>query len=590
MSKRQNNKTRDKNKSNNRSGNNNTNSQKEMRSNESQTSAVDTSNSSKEESPSNDPSWYDVVPGISQAAASIPFGYAFGSDLPTSNRSIITALDGTDGWSTTAIEGESYSMPGICSLKLLPSLGGGGAGANKNKVLDLVSQNLYVNVRHATSGRKNYEDPDLFMTVVAIAELYSFIMYCQRLYAYAFMYSQKNWYLGRRMIEACGVNPDNVVENLATFRYNINRMVYVAQQYPVPANMSYFARKIFLYSGYYTESATGNIKDAVYQFIPAGFYKFAIINDVSGLDIEYTNYNNATVGDLLNTFDSLIANLLDNEDIGVISADVVKAFGNNLFTLPAIPAELSIVPSYDPYVLSQFKNADIIPWDPKLHVSITGTSTGSEVIYNGQVSQKNSNLINLIATGKTFTTSDTDALGWDTIAAINITETSTKLLDVDADQPDYGYVMESTRLKVARNPSQFHSKVTFTDDDGNAAACWTSYFTGTEICVGVSIGYFNNGIFSVYSPKNWVLEAVKVANSSAWWIIESTLLRCFPKFRFAPQLFIQEVEHNDDVITNYAVTAYMNNCENVTTLEFNTLTKIHEAALTSLLYIPGVTS
>lgn len=64
-----------------------------------------------------------------------------------------------------------------------------------------------------------------------------------------------------------------------------------------------------------------------------------------------------SVGNLLNQLDNAISILLADEDINIMSGDIIKAYGSELYKLPLLGEEELQEFTYDVDLLQQFKNS-----------------------------------------------------------------------------------------------------------------------------------------------------------------------------------------------------------------------------------------
>lgn len=311
----------------------------------------------------NDPAWYAQDPQLLADAARIPFSLPFGSSTDILSPISVNDCYDADGVASKIVNPgvNSLHLPGIVSLRIKPSYG---YQKDKNDPANVAASSFYTFVRYVNSGRKNYDPADLYIYTATIADLYSFVVWCQRLYSMAFMYSQANYFVGKRWIEIQHVDSNNLLHNLANFRYWINAFINKVASYAIPASINLFKRRAFMYSSVYIENPYGNIKDQMYMFSPDGFYKFAIDPVGKGM-LEYeplfdAGANNLTVDDIMKYGESLLKPIWADEDFGLISGDIIKSYGSNLIGLSSQPDDAGILPVYDPYVLSQFKNANIL--------------------------------------------------------------------------------------------------------------------------------------------------------------------------------------------------------------------------------------
>lgn len=313
----------------------------------------------KDEGNDNDPRWYATDPALLRDAASIPFSWPVG--IPIDLKPVYDS-------STKPLS--NFMVPGVQVIYTIPSIG---YSAERSSALNIASQSLYSYVRHANSGSRNYDSPDLMIYNLAMSSVYSYINFLQRTYALATLYSGSNRYLPKALLQACGLtidNADSVQNNLAQFRYGINLLINKASSFAVPAILPIFARQSFMYQNIYT--AGTSIKDQLYMYAPAGFWQYALDPDGAGC-LKYKPFmNDEQIGTgaydgqysfdmLLEYGNALMDAIMIQEDCGIISGDILKAYGeSNLIKLGSIPEFIDIVPVFDIGVLEQMKNARVI--------------------------------------------------------------------------------------------------------------------------------------------------------------------------------------------------------------------------------------
>nr|UVJ88920.1 putative capsid protein [Picobirnavirus sp.] len=517
----------------------------------------------------NDVAWYARDPRLVLDAARIPWNKPFGSmiDVDTYNTNITSKLSIDSG-------ATKMSVPGICTVHLKPSFG---SNTVQTDPLNVCANALYTHVRVAASGRKNYDPSDLMMYVASFADIYSFLVWCERMYYAAYMYSQRNYYYGKRMLEAEGVNPQQIVTNLANFRYWINSIINRISSYALPGDITVFQRRVFLYSNWYIENASGNMKDQLYQFTPDGFYRFDFNSNNGAGKLAYTPINrsnlyNNTIAYLSNYFDTLMQNVTGDEDFGLMSGDIIKAYGTNLIRLNQINEEGELLPVYDPYVLSQFKNAAIAD-------VIRGNSGAviAGIFTAGDVEQDISD--GLI---KSFEVLDpTVSSNRDAIFAIH----TPLICSTEMADPDVGDVLELTRLKIS--DGGWYSE--------NGVPKYQMLKTGTEIAVKCTITYQMESLVSSYS-KRWVDQSfasnfvfIDSDDPTVPPKINSWVVSFIQAFKYAPIMFLVH-EAYESVQGTYTLNTWVPaaNLDNNTSIGSSEMNRIHEVALLSLFYVPGI--
>lgn len=307
----------------------------------------------------NDWRWYAQNEALLRDTASFSYNNPVGSRIYLGQNAGIVA--------------NSTSVPGICAIYTRPAFGN--ASNNPNAPVNIAARNIYSYVRHANAGHTNYDAPDLMLYLLAMDSCYSYLEYLKRVYGVMMTYSYTNRYYPVAMIHAMDVNFDDIQSKLSDFRAYINMFAVKVGSFCVPASMSYMARHMWMYSGYYVDTPD-NDKAQTYLYVPEVFYQYGLDTDGAGclvpLDFNDMDYSSAIVypsnsadGHTLQTLisfgNSLIDPILMSEDMNVMSGDILKAFGpENVYKVASIDEKYTVLPTYSEEVLNQINNATLV--------------------------------------------------------------------------------------------------------------------------------------------------------------------------------------------------------------------------------------
>lgn len=289
--------------------------------------------------PDNDPLWYALNEQLLRDTASFSYGYAVGRRLRT---------------------GDKYydvdSVPGVCAFYMSPTFGNSVDGFSP---INVAARNIYSRIRYANSGSTNYDSTDLMIYLGAMDSVYSFLEYMKRIYGVARTYSNTNMYYPYALIRAMGMDPDDVQSNLNDFRAYINTFVAKVCATAVPATMPYMVRHMWMYRHIWVDSNTE--KPQTYMYTPHAFYRFQLDNNKNGM-LAYTPLpsGQSKVADLITYGNQLIAEIMNDEDFGTMSGDIMKAFPGNLITLDMIDENYVVLPEYSEEVMSQIENITML--------------------------------------------------------------------------------------------------------------------------------------------------------------------------------------------------------------------------------------
>lgn len=304
-------------------------------------------------STTNDLSWYSTDPSIVRDAGSFPFSRAAGSLVGYRYQHNLTHNAGVDNFYDFA----DSSAPGIYRLTVAPTIG---YSTDKTSPINIAATALYSYIRHANSGHANYDAPDLMLYMLAVSQIYSIINWCERIYGTMLMYSQRNRFIPRYLLLSDGIDVDDFAANLANYRYGLNLAINKVSALAVPNTMSLFNRHAFLFQNYYIEGPS--VKDQIYYLSPQGFSKYQVSEISHAGELRFralnrTQDNLMGVTAILNYLNDFIDSLLLQEDIGIMSGDILKAYGDNIIKLRSLDEIYAMDLVQDEVFLNQIKNA-----------------------------------------------------------------------------------------------------------------------------------------------------------------------------------------------------------------------------------------
>lgn len=295
----------------------------------------------------NDPKWYEPYPGANQDVASLAFSNVMGLDEPIG----LTSVGG----------GINHVVPGVLALQTAPTIGGSG---DYRDAINTCAMRLYSYVRHANSGHANYDPTDLMIYCMAVSNVYAWITHAFRVYGIANTYSMKNRYLPRALVEACHIDFDSLMSNLPAYRAKLNNLVYKIAPFAVP-KMTYFDRLMGEYSNWFVDEADIS-KAQSYVITPALYYVYGL--DATGKGCLKTGELVPDLGSgvganwtaFLNIIETMIDAIAASEDCGIMSGDILKAFGDSgIYHMNVLTEGYNLSPVYDSEYLAQIKNATL---------------------------------------------------------------------------------------------------------------------------------------------------------------------------------------------------------------------------------------
>lgn len=545
----------------------------------------------------NDWQWYAQNEQLLKDSASFSYNYPLGTTVTITD-------DSTDPINTAAV-------PGVMALYCSPSYGGSGVA---NSPLNVAIRNIYSFVRHANSGHTNYDAPDMGIYLMAMDNLYSFIAFLRRIYGVVMTFSYTNRYYPTAVVNAMGVDFEDIHQNLADFRSYINSLAVKVGSMCVPASMSVFARHMWMYEGYYVD--TDQDKAQTFLYTPSGFFQYTLADDQSGM-LAYRELFNAdnyiastaitdttllTFKNLHDYGDSLIEPILRSEDMNIMSGDILKAFGReNVYMLPMIPENYVVLPSFNEEVVNQINNATLV--GPRCTATQTRDVDPDSLamVNNLQQDPTHGFLIENIMCGVTAIDMTADA-----VSAINKTVLSAKrYINFDHGDVSPADTMVASRLtniipKAAINTS---NAVKFSDSSpsvpGRSAVVWAlpdpnvlpqDVTLGSDVAHFVNIFYYGSaGLLRsemittlmpvVITVADATEQSVEIVTSNVQF--DTARINMLTNFRRHPRVAYQYVISIGDVLASGGYVANIGDLNYWTVVDVYDLKGMAETALLS---------
>jgi hypothetical protein len=521
---------------------------------------------------SNDPAWYGAMAELLRDSASIPYSWAVGTPVDLN----IDLLP-----STSRVT--KFAVPGIQAIKLLPSVG---RSTDAVSPINVASNATYAFIRHANSGHSNYDAPDLMLYILAMSQVYSYIVFLQRAYGCATLYAQKNRYIPEALLKAMNINASDIQSHLADFRYGINVLINKAASFAVPNDMTYFQRQAFLYSNVYSEGSS--IKDQLYMYTPGGFWQYGwdSVNSAGKLSMKLFNKNITTTGytvdDLLTFGNEMLNALIYDEDVNIMSGDILKAYGSDkIIKLAPLTTEFPILPVFNLEVLEQMKNATIV-----------GGGLRDGWAYDYLVTQDPTHGWLLHNPSMTITNAD-GTTAWIQDAAQKTIKglVSNRLISTSVNEVTPEVTMENTRLTAGATNYVYTAgtKATVSLITGSEFACGVEFirFTvDTDPTTGVDVTTYLATALRYAYPY-----AVGAAVAPTWGVQEMYKITVGSNFKFHPLTLIPGVKQATDTtkaeIIDWEIPIFQD-VDNYAVVTTQDLQRMHEAALFNELHVPFI--
>lgn len=508
----------------------------------------------------NDVSWYTKSTNLLDAAASLPYSYPIGNPVNIDNSNFSRYSD----------PGNRYdAVPGIMTLALLA---GPGIATDVNSPVNVAARDLYSYVRYANSGHANYDPVDLMMYILAWDEVSMWLANARRAYGAMYTYNSQNRYAPKYLVEALGFDYEDLNANLAQFRYAINAATNRFNALNMPNTFDYITRHTWLYSNIYSDGTSA--KSQLYAYVPAAYRVYNETSSTSGAFLEshalnmYAGNGTLKFAQWLDITNTMINALLGSEDVGIISGDILKAFGSERTIItPTISDVYSISPVYNEEVLSQFQNATVLN---------ALAPTGS-VAQSWNITQDPSVDQGVIKYNPLFTITFQGDKS-------SVASNGNRILSLNLDSPKPGDTMVASRLMTI-------TKATSPSATTHDLSCLTA---GTEIAVRGYITTAKKGIIEGKVTYSMIYNGVGMnfsynSKASDAPVILSGLIRSLANvsaFKYHPMDTSTVYEQAPGASATRGAVHYFFEVDNYTIVDENTLRQMHETAILSEFDVP----
>lgn len=489
--------------------------------------------------------------------------------------------------------GTDQSMPGVLVQKVMPTLGYANSPSDP---VNIAAQGVYSFVRHLNSGSRNYDPTDLMIYIGAYDSIYYMISWMSRLYATICSYSQGNRFLPRILIEAQGVNFQDLADNMPSFRMKLNQRIAKASQLMIPKVMPIFDRHRWMFANYYIEGDT--MKDQIYMYSPIGFYKFTLDSDGAGMlkavNLREYNASPLTLSNLMQMLDDMLDPIIQDEDFNIMSGDIYKAYQGNIVTYTLLPDLLAMNFAYDEGVLLQFKNAKGrgVELDSSRHFlndffDVTQDSTKSYLIVNNNADAVRG--YSDVFVGFIGVDSGSLPLVKDAARLSSRVWTKPVLLTSPHSDVDAAENMINTRGTMA-------AEVTMGTDGGSDSF---KFYYGSEWYGPFELYLYTRSRSTrnvsvvkqtlEYSSIIIINTADTAANISAFLGQLVDVLSSLTKFKYHPEVFITEMvvdANNQADNLDYGTSCF--EVDNYSVIDYNVIKGMHDAALLGEYNVPRI--
>nr|AVX53786.1 putative capsid [Marmot picobirnavirus] len=527
------------------------------------------------EAQTNDPQWYFADPVLSALAGDLNWTYPAGRPVPIYVRKDAAFVRWPQKQNGQYVQNADWSykkIPSILSVRVYPSVGN---SIDPSSPINTAAKGIRAYQRSTSTGSTNYDSPDLMMYIAANADVYSYIVWLQRIAAIVPMSNQLNYSYPELMLQANYVDPVDVTTNIRHLWSGIESLIVKAARLVVPSEkvLPIFARRAFMFSSVYTEGSS--TKDQLYMYTPAAFYKFGIDDRgqgqlvLAGEDMFKPGVYN-TVDQLIAFGNQLINAIYSDDTHATMSGDLMKAYAGNIVKLAPLNVDAVIAPTFDITVLEQIKNA--IAVGKLIGGSVNQVNTVGDQPYITSVYYGAEGIGLGNDTPNYFQVNAQTTLGSSLMVTTSTVDVSTAL------------AVENTRLVVGLDFAQYEQPG-HGSNTGDTAA-W-AIVSGSEICEAFYT-WTSNGLGDTPQWDRHIYAHVSHANSS----LDETITlwrqtQDIASFKFHPRVaeFVEAPKVPGTVKQEESLVIYVGDTfdyDNFAILNLDVMREMHESCLLSL--------
>lgn len=315
----------------------------------------------------NDPSWYGHIFPVVNDVASLPFNQQTGlyeNVMP--DQVHLVPEPGKEDTVDVEFDMTSRSIPGIMTFSVDPLVVANGP----TDPINIAAQQIYTMVRKANSGAVNYDKTDVIMLIQAMDSAYMLYEDLLRVYRLFGSYDYMNRYLPDAVIASLGYSPSLRTE-LSNFRGILDMFAYQLASINIPDQFDFIHRHSWLFTNVYKDA--DNSRAQLYAYKMNGLYVWKEGTADLPTYLAYYSRNQlfnqnqdpsyvASLADIQSAIDKVMQPLLGSQDVGTISGDLAKAFGEaGMINIRPVADHESLFPVYDMEVVNQMMNANIAP-------------------------------------------------------------------------------------------------------------------------------------------------------------------------------------------------------------------------------------
>lgn len=305
-------------------------------------------------------------------AAKVQSAYRTGGSVTIPDKVVVSSSEGLGA------RQQDYTVPGVMVYNWYPTAG---VASSATDPVNMAIKSIYAFVRSANSGARNYQPSDLYIYTTALDSIYSLYYQIARVVGLLNVFSERNVYYPKALVEALGFDYDDFVDNQPNIIFTMANWKAKMRQFSLPASMRVYQDHRDMNTTIYTDGDT--VRAQMFAFVQDGFWTYEVVDQVKGLTlrriIEFEGENSifidqsdesltryhATWSATKALFNTMLEAFLTSDDVALISGDIEKAYREAGFVdLPLLDSTYVTPIGKSDIMLTAIMNANVIPIDP----------------------------------------------------------------------------------------------------------------------------------------------------------------------------------------------------------------------------------
>jgi hypothetical protein len=247
--------------------------------------------------------------------------------------------------------------PGVAVLSYQNTVG---VANSARSPINKVGNKLFTTIQQHTNYAKSYQPADVMLMMLAYREVITLAHFCAKMLKLAASASTSTAYLPKSIVEACGIDYEDLRNNYPLYKKKIHLALVDASQLNIP-KVTLFDRAAQMASGIYRDHDVDSLKTGIITFRPHSWGKYVISGEEEAVgEIKFTTLTAGThsLSEEISAMESAIDSILNYTEFKNISGDIARTF-TDFWNIVDVDLESPAQFVYDEYTLSQIRNASL---------------------------------------------------------------------------------------------------------------------------------------------------------------------------------------------------------------------------------------